>query len=67
MKDLIKALQIFLKYNPPTYPTICEHDELYVLVDPTIVSKEDLATLEDLGFRPAPEHDCFRSTVFGSA
>ncbi len=30
MRDLIKALQIFLKYNDVTYPTHCEHDELTI-------------------------------------
>ena len=28
MEDLIKALQILLKYGNPKYPTHCEHDEL---------------------------------------
>ena len=30
MEDLIKALQILLKYGNPSYPTHCEHDELRV-------------------------------------
>lgn len=28
MEDLIKALQIFLKYSTNKYPTHCEHDVL---------------------------------------
>jgi hypothetical protein len=31
MEDLIKALQIFLKYGNPNYPTNCSHDELFVI------------------------------------
>ena len=30
MKNLIKALQIFLKYGNPKWPTHCEHDNLYI-------------------------------------
>ena len=57
MEDLIKALLIFQKYIKPDdlaykYPTACEHDELYVNVNPSIVSEEDKATLSNLGFFP---------------
>ena len=31
MEDLIKALQILLKYGNPKYPTVCEHDILYIV------------------------------------
>ena len=37
MEDLIKALTILNKYLDgyhKNYPTICEHDELIVYVDP---------------------------------
>ena len=30
MEKLIEALQIFLKYGNPDYPTHCEHDELTI-------------------------------------
>lgn len=30
MEDLIKALQIFMKYGNPAYPFHCEHDILYI-------------------------------------
>lgn len=30
MEDLIKALQIMLKYENPKYPTICDFDILYI-------------------------------------
>lgn len=64
MNDLIEALEIFLKYGNPRSPTHCEHDVLMVCVDPTEVSDEDKARLEELGFH---EHDeDFRSYRYGS-
>ena len=69
MSDLIRALTIFLKYGDPKYPTSCEHDVLYVFVDPASVSPEDLAELDTLGFHP--HHDpgvgSFESHRYGSA
>ena len=50
MEDLIKALQIFLKYGNPEYPTHCEHDSLYVDIAPELVTDEDKEILEELGF-----------------
>lgn len=68
MEDLIKALQIFLKYGNPRNPTHCEHDELFVMINPKIVSKKDKAELEKLGFFPsAGNHEYFKSFRFGSA
>ncbi len=87
MEDLIKALLIFQKYIKPDdlaykYPTACEHDELYVNVNPDIVSIEDKKALYALGFFPSEysgdedyytpptepemEGDCFLSYKFGS-
>lgn len=57
MEDLIKALQIFLKYGNPKYPTHCEHDTLYVDINPIFVSNEDKEKLEELGFKAAKEDD----------
>ena len=45
MEDLIKALQIFVKYSNPRNPCHCEHDIL-----PATVSKEDKEELDKLGF-----------------
>ncbi len=61
MEDLIKALLIFQKYITPNdlayeYPTACEHDELYVNVNPDIVSIKDKEALYKLGFFPS-EYD----------
>ena len=67
MKQLIEALQIFLKYGNPEFPTHCEHDALYVCIDPDIVSNEDVATLDVLGFFPDPDSDMFLSFKYGSA
>lgn len=66
MDDLIKALQILRKYGKPDYPTNCSHDELYVDIDASLVSKEDLKTLEELGFDPSSDGDGFSSFKFGS-
>ncbi len=67
MEQLIEALKIFSKYSNAEFPTGCEHDELYVYVDPAIVSDEDRARLEELGFYTIEFNDCFISTKYGSA
>ena len=67
MKDLIAALEILLKYGNPEYPTHCEHDVLIVMVDPKLVSKEDIELLDKLGFIPDTDGGCFKSFRFGSA
>lgn len=66
MKNLIEALQIFLKYSDSAYPTCCEHDVLYVLVPHESVSDDDKKRLSELGFEPDRAGN-FRSYVFGSA
>lgn len=66
MEDLIKALQIFLKYGNPYNPTNCSHDELFVDIDPELVSEEDKKTLDKLGFFPNDELNGFSSYRFGS-
>lgn len=68
MKDLIEAFQIFLKYGNPDYPTHCEHDYLYVDIDPKLVSDEDKKKLDELGFFPDTEANGlgFGSFKFGS-
>lgn len=66
MDDLIEALQIFRKYGNPNYPTCCEHDELYVMIEVDLVSPEDIKALENLGFSPN-DVEGFSSFRFGSA
>jgi len=68
MDDLIKALQIFLKYGNPEWPTNCSHDQLSIMeIDPRKVSFEDKAELDKLGFIVSEEDECFISFRFGSA
>lgn len=71
MNDLIKALQIFLKYGDPKYPTSCEHDSLTICgINPVDVSNEDKIELDRLGFFINNEHvddEYFKSFKFGSA
>ncbi len=68
MEDLIKALQIFLKYNNSKWPTNCSHDELWIVdVDPEKVSLEDKKELDILGFFIDEHEECFKSFRFGSA
>lgn len=66
MKDLIEALQIFLKYGDEQWPTNCEHDIMSVMIDPGEVSETDKARLSELGFHVNDENDCFDSFRFGS-
>jgi hypothetical protein len=63
---IIRACQIFKQYSNPDYPTHCEHDELMVFVDPSVVSKEDIDELEGLGFSANREEEYFFSYRFGS-
>ena len=65
MQDLITTLTILLKYGNPKNPTNCGHDELYVNIDPEIVSEEDLQELAKLSFTPT-EYEGFSSYRFGS-
>jgi hypothetical protein len=66
MDDLIKALTIFRKYGNPNYPTHCEHDALFVLIDADLVSESDKKELDDLGF-VVNSNGQFTSYRFGSS
>jgi hypothetical protein len=68
MKELIQALQIFLKYGNPDSPTHCEHDTLWICgIEPDKVSEEDKTTLAELGFFVDQSDECFKSYKYGSA
>ena len=68
MEDLIKALQIFLKYSNPDYPTHCSHDVLHICgIIPSEVSDEDIVILDAMGFFVDEDEDCFMSFKYGSA
>lgn len=68
MLDLIKALNILLKYTDVEYPTQCEHDLLYIGhgVNPKDMKVDDLDEFYNLGFEYSPELQCFFSYKFGS-
>ena len=67
MSDLIKALQILLKYGDPDYPTHCEHDVLHICgIHYYSVSEEDRETLKELGFILGDD-ESFQSFKYGSA
>lgn len=66
MEDLIKALQILARYDNPSRPLHCEHDTLYVMVDPDIVDPGDKAKLDALGLFDGGD-GYFKSFRFGSA
>lgn len=66
LSKLIEALTIFNKYGDPGCPTHCEHDELFIMIDPDDVSREDKDKLEDLWFTETGD-GTFRSGYFGSA
>ena len=67
MENLIKALQIFIKYGNPDYPTWCEHDVLHVDINCEEVSDKDIEELDKLGFIPNVDCDGFMSFRYGSA
>ncbi len=67
MNDLIEALQIFLKYGDPYAPFNCDHDVLWVNIDPDLVSDEDKARLDELSFFIGEEYEGgFTSFRYGS-
>lgn len=66
MDKLIEALQIFLKYGNPAYPTHCEHDILYVAIQPDIITDEDKKALDKLGFYVDETENLFYSFKYGS-
>jgi hypothetical protein len=50
--NLIKALQILLKYRDPEWPTSCDGDIMFINgVNSDDVSDEDKKRLDDLGFK----------------
>lgn len=68
MDKLIEALQILLKYDNPVSPTHCEHDEMTICVDPSLVSEEDIAKLEELHvYVSEDDRNSFCSFYYGSA
>lgn len=70
LSKLIEALNIFLKYGDPDFPTHCEHDVMIICgIGPKDVSEEDIENLNDLGFVVACPfgEEVFQSYLYGSA
>jgi len=70
MEELIKALQILLKYGNHEYPTHCEHDTLFIVgIKAEDISNEDKIEVEKLGFEVGNEDglDQIYSLKYGSA
>jgi len=68
MKDLIEALNIFLKYGDEHNPTHCEHDIMYITcISPGVVSEQDKLRLKELSFYVDDEDDNFYSFRYGSS
>jgi hypothetical protein len=67
MDDLIAALTILNIYCMDPHPTCCEHDVLYVLVDPANVLAQHVDQLKKLGFIADLREKHFYSYRFGSA
>jgi len=65
MKDLYEAIGIFLKYSDKRFPSLCEHDEFHICVEPEKISIEDTKRLEELSFTPN-DNEGFSSFRFGS-
>lgn len=68
MKDLLEAIQIFLKYEDVKFPFTCEHDILRVWgYDVDDMDSNDVKRLEELGFTwDGEDFDCFYSYKYGS-
>jgi ribonuclease HI len=67
LATLIEALQIFKKYGNKEYPIQCEANIMYILIDPSIVSKKDKLKLQGRGFLPYSDGPAFYSVYYGSA
>lgn len=68
MKELIEALNIFLKYTDMSHPFHCEHDILTVDYDKNVLcmTKEDVDRLDELGFFWNDNEGHFNSWKYGS-
>lgn len=68
MENLIKALQIFMKYSNRKYPTHCEHDILFIVgYTKEEISENDREELASLGFEWSDEYSTYISFKYGSA
>lgn len=66
--DLKRGLELLEKHETTgCSPFHREHDELWVMSDPSKYTAEELAELDELGFRADEDYGCFKSFRFGSA
>ena len=65
MLDLIEALKILSRYSDNYYPTSCENETLFVLIDPMNVNHDDIERLHELSFIASFESNYFYSVRFG--
>lgn len=66
--ELILALALLAKHQANAInPFHCEHDTLTVMSDPERFTPEELAQLDDWGFFPDEDGECFTSFRYGSA
>lgn len=65
-QQLSEAFGIFARYSNEHSIVSCEHDVMYVLLPPSVVSGEDKETLRGLGFRTDDEGGRFYSFQHGS-
>lgn len=70
MNDLIEALTILSKYlndYSKKYPTVCEHDILYICgIKVSEVTVEDVRRLYDLGFIPGSDDDSYEWKMYNN-
>lgn len=58
--EFAEAFTIFAKYGDEEYSTQADHEEIFAGPNPTIVSAEDRARLEELGWMECGEEfNCF--------
>ncbi len=66
MKDLIEALTIFAKYTDKGRVVNCEHDQMFICIDPALVTEQDTTRLTELSFHKDNSGGYFWSYRFGS-
>lgn len=67
LANLIEALKLALAYENLERPFHCEHDVLYLMLDPADVSEPDLRRFESYGFSKSDDGPYFESFNYGSA
>lgn len=67
-RDLLEGITILARHpGNAVSPFHCEHDELTICADPAEFTADELQRLDELGFIPDDDDECFSSFRFGSA